>query len=132
MIMDLKEALRIFDFNGIFIDQNELKKTYRTLANKYHPDRNPNGLKNMQDINCAYKFLKNIPNGTFVFNEPPKKQKKYRDPIEDYQWIVDEGLQLWIDGFMIKVSGKTFNHKERLKEDRFRWNPDDKIWWKII
>ena len=40
---------------------DELKKAYRALAMKYHPDRNPdnqNAAKTFQEINAAYDVLK--------------------------------------------------------------------------
>lgn len=40
----------------------EIKKAYRTLAKKYHPDRNPGdeeAARKMQQINAAYEQIKN-------------------------------------------------------------------------
>jgi len=40
--MSLSEALGIFDFqSGCNITKDKIKKTYRRLAMKYHPDKNP-------------------------------------------------------------------------------------------
>ena len=40
----------------------EIKKAYRELAKKYHPDRNPgdeSAARKMNDINAAYDKIKN-------------------------------------------------------------------------
>ena len=40
--------------------KDEIKKSFRTLAKKYHPDRNPNdkeALRKFQDVNEAYEVL---------------------------------------------------------------------------
>lgn len=41
---------------------DEIKRAYRTLAKKYHPDRNPGdeaAARKMQEINAAYEQIKN-------------------------------------------------------------------------
>ena len=48
----------------------EIKQAYRTLAKKYHPDRNPGdqeAARKMQEINAAYDQIKN----------PQKQQPNY-------------------------------------------------------
>ena len=48
----------------------EIKRAYRTLAKKYHPDRNPGdqeAARRMQEVNAAYEQIKN----------PQKQQPNY-------------------------------------------------------
>lgn len=55
--MTFKQAYEIL---GVSADTSfeELKKRYRQLVRKYHPDINPNGTEMTQQINAAYDFLK--------------------------------------------------------------------------
>ena len=48
----------------------EIKRAYRSLAKKYHPDRNPGdqeAARKMQEVNAAYEQIKN----------PQKQQPNY-------------------------------------------------------
>ncbi len=45
---------------------DEIKKTYRNLAFRYHPDKNPGGQELMKDINEAYAVISN-----------PEKRQEY-------------------------------------------------------
>lgn len=55
--MTFKQAYEIM---GVSADTSfeELKKKYRQLIRRYHPDVNPNGTEMTQQINAAYDFLK--------------------------------------------------------------------------
>jgi DnaJ-class molecular chaperone len=70
----------------------ELKKQYRALSYKYHPDRNPTSSEKMQQINEAYETLKEPDkrldydrraNPLDVFFEKLFKTKEKMDPIEE-------------------------------------------------
>ena len=37
--------------------QEEIKKSYRKLSLKYHPDKNPEGEEKFKQINESYKLL---------------------------------------------------------------------------
>uniref|UniRef100_UPI003F4BFDC7 DnaJ domain-containing protein n=1 Tax=Brachyspira catarrhinii TaxID=2528966 RepID=UPI003F4BFDC7 len=54
-----KDYYKILDVN-IFASNEKIKKSYRELAMKYHPDRNPgdeNAHRMFVDINEAYEVL---------------------------------------------------------------------------
>lgn len=54
-----KDYYKILDVN-IFASNEKIKKSYRELAMKYHPDRNPgdeNAHNMFVDINEAYEIL---------------------------------------------------------------------------
>lgn len=40
--------------------QDEIKKSYRSLSKKYHPDVNPEGAEKFKDIAEAYDTLGNV------------------------------------------------------------------------
>ena len=60
-------------YNILEVDRNatgeEIKKSYRRLAVKYHPDKNPGTEDKFKDIAEAYEILSN-----------PEKRKKYDNP----------------------------------------------------
>ncbi|ASJ22545.1 molecular chaperone DnaJ [Brachyspira hampsonii] len=56
-----KDYYKILDVN-IFASNEKIKKSYRELAMKYHPDRNPGdeeANRRFVDINEAYEILSN-------------------------------------------------------------------------
>ena len=66
----------------------EIKKAYRELTKKYHPDRNPDNpaaAEKMNDINVAYDMIKN---GTaqqqYAYQSGAYQQ--YQDPFGGYQY----------------------------------------------
>jgi len=43
------------------VTEQEIKKSYRSLALKYHPDKNPNGAEQFIEITAAYEALLSLP-----------------------------------------------------------------------
>lgn len=60
--------------------EEEIKKAYRTLAKKYHPDANPNNpeaAEKMKEINAAYDQIQNPQNY--------QQQNAYNNAYSNYQ-----------------------------------------------
>lgn len=54
--MNVQEALNVFGLSGE-LTEKDIKIAYKTLALKYHPDRNPLGGELMKAVNTAFDFL---------------------------------------------------------------------------
>lgn len=54
-----KAALEVLGLKGK-VDHLELRKVYKNLARKYHPDKNPNGRAMFEKIQAAYELLTSI------------------------------------------------------------------------
>eukprot|EP00602_Paraphysomonas_sp_CaronLab_P011509 CAMPEP_0185040382 /NCGR_PEP_ID=MMETSP1103-20130426/38364_1 /TAXON_ID=36769 /ORGANISM="Paraphysomonas bandaiensis, Strain Caron Lab Isolate" /LENGTH=2494 /DNA_ID=CAMNT_0027579655 /DNA_START=336 /DNA_END=7820 /DNA_ORIENTATION=+ len=54
-----RAALEVFGLKGKF-NHMELRKAYKNLARKYHPDKNPNGREMFEKIQAAYELLTSI------------------------------------------------------------------------
>ena len=76
----------------------EVKRAYRQLAKKYHPDMNPgdpHAAKMMNDINAAYDQIKNPPRQTTTSNAyDPFKEWHHRDE-ETYENQRTEYIAAW-------------------------------------
>lgn len=98
----------------------ELKKHYRELSKQYHPDINPEGLEIMKTINNEFEELFNI------INKSEETAKQFIDIINN---IIDLDITIEIIGSWIWLSGNTYNYKDIIKENGFRWASKKKMWY---
>lgn len=111
--------------NGNYKNLEELKKAYRNLCKTYHPDINPDGLEIMKVLNNEYEELFN--NLKFTTNNTT--DEKATDFIDLIKNIINLDITIEIIGSWIWVSGNTYDHKEILKENGFKWASKKKMWY---
>ena len=111
--------------NGTYKNLEELKKAYRNLCKTYHPDLNPNCLEIMKVINNEYEDLFNILKNQLT----TKTEEKATDFIDLLKNIINLDITIEIVGSWIWVSGNTYDHKETLKANGFKWASKKKMWY---
>lgn len=136
----MKDYYKILNVS-INATNDELKKAFRSLAKKYHPDRNPDdkdALRKFQEVNEAYEVLskedtrKKYDNERANFKDKRSKEtedknnrnsrsnsenKKYQDKGESI-----ENLNRYFEGFFGFNANSSEVNKDKLKREK---NPID-------
>lgn len=121
----------------------ELRKQYRDLLKKFHPDNPQGSTQATQEINTEYdrlfKMLKDRHTQTTGNAESKGKtdfSKMKYDFAEDQklrealQQIINfEGINIEIIGCWIWVDGNTYDYKDALKNIGFKWAREKKKWY---
>lgn len=121
-------------------DVNEIKKRYRTLAKKHHPDKGGD-VRIMQEINAQYhKALEGQHKTEYTGSDDKPHTYYYNEETESE--IMSKlnqvlaaplpGCEVWIAGLYIWIRGDTRPHKETIKAfGGFWWNRRRSAWsWK--
>jgi len=99
----------------------EIKQAYRTLAKKYHPDRNPGdkaAAQKMQQINAAYEQIKNPEKA-----QPNRGPQYGYDPFADYHRRTqgDNGQQAAANYIRYRRYREALNALETSQDRNARW-----------
>jgi DnaJ-class molecular chaperone len=114
---------------------DDVKRQYKELAMKYHPDNNPNHdtTKAMQKVNAEYtelferfKNVRKTAEGNTYNKETDETAGEFMDIIEAI--IHMSNIKIEIIGSWLWVSGDTKQFKAILKELGFNWASRKQSW----
>ena len=116
-------------------DIETLKKEYKKLALKFHPDLNkdPEALETMKNINNEYDImfekLKHIHN-----NKTENANKQTAETPEQFRNIINiiitfENVTIELIGSWLWITGNTYTYKDILKSLGFAWSKSKKAWY---
>ena len=107
----------------------EVKKLYKDLALKFHPDREGGDLVTMQNINAEYQAISK--NKSFDFQTATEGQQtdfiKYPEILDLLMGL--DGLIIEIIGSWLWISGNTYAHRAKLKEMKLFFAPKKSMWY---
>lgn len=111
----------------------ELRRQYKQLAFKYHPDREGGSVQAMQSVNAEYdelyKVVKNV--HQTADGKTYAKKEEHPDIPDNFREIIDAIINFNVD---IEICGswiwvfKAYNYKEQLKALGFFYCSGKKAW----
>ena len=119
----------------------ELRRQYKELLKKYHPDNTNGSTEATQDINAEYDPLFKVLKDKHEKDQTDNNNEKTRYNDNMYNWENDKAMRevlekiinlvdidILICGQWIWVSGNTYQYKKELKEIGFKWASKKKMW----
>lgn len=122
----------------------ELRKQYRDLLKRFHPDNANGSTEATQEINAEYdrlfKVLKDRHESRSAGNDKEDGKTDFNKMKYDFsedqklrevlQKIINfDGINIEIVGCWIWVDGNTYAYKTELKETGFKWAREKKKWY---
>lgn len=122
----------------------ELRKQYKDLLKKFHPDNTDGSTETAQEINAEYdqlfKILKARHEGSTHDTMEDSGRTDYNSMKYDFsedqklrevlqRIIILDGISIEIVGCWIWVDGNTYGYKDTLKEIGFKWAREKKKWY---
>lgn len=130
--MNVQEALNVFGLSGDDLTEKHVKATYKRLALKFHPDRNPLGAELMKAVNAAFDVLMgNIERLSQYQATEPEARYNYGEELEAVLTALNQlaGIVFEVIGNWVWISGETKAHREELKALRCKWAPKKGRWY---
>lgn len=113
----------------------ELKKQYKSLALKHHPDIGGSDAE-MKEINAEYDVLFNRLKNVHQTAEGTTytSQEETNETPDEFKDIINrlvkfEGIHIEICGSWIWITGRTIDHREKLNQMKFRWSKSKMAWY---
>ena len=111
-----------------------VKKDYHTLCFKYHPDINKSvDIDIMKQINSEFDYAIKLAYNNH--NKKAKKTIKFNSEFENhFKTIINSivninDINIKIVGSWLWVGGETYTIKDQLKQLKFRWSSNRKMWY---
>lgn len=127
--MNINEALNLLNLSGT-VSKEEIKKAYKKMAMKYHPDRNTAGVEVMKALNAAFEFLSSL-DMEEVTHTNEEEAYNYAEDLADVIEVLQtlENVEIEVCGNWIWLSGNTKPYKETLKELGCYWASKKLKWY---
>ncbi len=125
----------------------QLRKQYKELLKKYHPDNADGSTEATQEINAEYDQLFKVLKYKHESKSADNSQNNTDNTKSDYNanmydWENDKalrevlqkiinfnGIEIEIAGQWLWISGNTYAYKKELKEIGFKWASTKKQWY---
>lgn len=122
----------------------ELRRQYRDLLKKFHPDNANGSTEATQEINAEYDRLFKILKNRHESKSADSKERNAKTDFNNMKYdftedqklrevlqriITFEGINIEIVGCWIWVDGNTYEYKDALKEIGFKWAREKKKWY---